>query len=140
MRYWTNVCVEGHCLGEDDENGNCPCGRSMPSPFCLGPGGIKHCPHFAWSDTTERNVAHFVPFRLIFWDRLKIFVTETTYWKLRWWFWDCLWFNQRKTREFFDNIKVVTAENSPAVARWEKEKQKSAKEFDKWFPKAKKEW
>ena len=136
MRYWSNVCVEGHCFGEDDEDGNSPCGRHVPSPFCLI-NGI--CPHFAYSDTTERYVAHFVPFRLIVWDKLNIWIEET-YWKLRWWFWGCLWFNRRKVRRFFDSIPIATAENNPIVARMEEDERRHQEKFVKWFPKAKKEW
>lgn len=136
--YWTNVCVEGHCFARTDEATDCaPCGRNVPDPFCL----MDHiCPHFMWSGTTERRAALFPKLRLIIWDRLKIWVTETTYWKLRWWFWDQLWFNQRKTRKFFDNIKVVTAEDSPVLAQWEGEQQEAAQQFEEWFPGAKKDW
>jgi len=38
MKHWTYVVVEGHCFGDEDENGNNPCGRNVPSPFCLGNG------------------------------------------------------------------------------------------------------
>jgi len=127
-------------MGEEDENGNNPCGRNVPSPFCLGPGGMRHCPHFAWSDTTSRRAAYFVPLYLLVWDKLVIFVTETAYWKLRWWFWDCLWFNRRKIREFFDNIEVATKENCPCLVEWNEEERKLAIAFKRWFPKAKKEW
>lgn len=140
---WTNVCVEGFCFGEE-KDGKYPCGRHVPSPFCLGNGRTGACPHFSWSDTTERMVAHFVPLRLIIWDKLKVWITETAYWKLRWWFWDCLWFNRRKVNEFFENIKVIGESGDPVELKWLAEEKvfeaKQDKRFEKWFPKAKKEW
>lgn len=131
---WTNVCVEGFCFCETDDNDKAPCGATVPSPFCLS-NGI--CPHFAWSDTTERRVAHYSPLRLVLWDRLVAWLTETAYWKLRWWAWDCLWFNQRKTREFFDSIPIATAENCPRIAEMEEENRKNDKRFTRWFEKVK---
>ena len=136
MKYWSNVCVEGYCLTDEDADNNNPCGRHSPSPFCLSNG---HCPHFAWSNTTERNVAHFVPLRLVVWDKFKIWFTEELYWTLRWWFWDCLWFNRRRVRKFFDSIPVVTAEDCPAIAEFEEEERKLTEKFPKWFKKALKE-
>ena len=38
--------------------------------------------------------------------------------------------------EFFDNIPVVTRENSPMLAEWENAKKKNEQEFKKWFNKA----
>lgn len=131
---WTNVCVEGFCFSKTDDD-IAPCGASVPSPFCLS-NGI--CPHFAYSGTTEREVAHFPKFGLILRDRLGIWA-DGVYWKLRWWFWDCLWFNQRKTREFFDNIKVATAETSPIIAKMEEEDRKRQEKFVGWFKRAKME-
>jgi len=133
---WNNVCVEGFCFGEQDDNNDYPCGKKYPTAFCLS---NKHCPHFGYSETTERDVAHFVPIRIIIWDRLKVWITETAYWKLRWWFWDCLWFNRRKTGEFFKNIPVATAENNLLIKEMEKEDAKLAEKFKKWLPKAVKE-
>ena len=133
---WNNVCVEGFCLGDKGEDDRYPCGMKYPTAFCLS---NKYCPHFGYSETTERDVAHFVPIRIILWDRLKTFVTETAYWKLRWWFWDCLWFNRRKTREFFKNIPAATAEDCPALADMEKEEEANIRRFKKWLPKAIKE-
>lgn len=137
--HWSCVCTEGFCFGKEDENGLYPCGRDVPSPFCLGSGKSGTCPHFAWSGATERDVACFVPFRLIFWDKMKIWA-DRAYWRLRWWFWDQLWFNRRKVDEFLNSIPVVTAEDSPMVAEWEEEEHENQKKFEDWFPKAKEEW
>jgi len=130
MMSWSNVCVEGFCFGDKDDSGNYPCGRSCPSCLCLENG---HCPHFAYSETTERMVAVFPPLRLVLWDRLIIFVTETLYWKLRWWFWDCLWFNRRKTRAFFANIPIATKENCPIVEDLDREVTEATEKFPDWF-------
>ena len=105
--FWINVCVEGYCFGEEDEDGHGPCGRRSPAPYCLGDGTLGICPHFAWSATTERRVAYYPSLRLVLWDRLKAWVVEVAYWKMRWIFWDSLWFNRRKTKEFFDNISLA---------------------------------
>ena len=116
--YWTNVCIEGHCFAETNDKGYATCGGNVPSPFCLGMGGMKSCPHFAWSDTTERDVAHFVHIHHIIKDKLGIWMADI--WSIFcWWAWDGLWFNRRKVREFFNNIKVVTAEENPTIAEWE---------------------
>ena len=119
MKHWTNVCVEGHCFAEEDEDGNNPCGRNVPAPFCLGTGRTGICPHFAWSDATERDASRFVPIRLIVKDRTGVWVEEG--WdKLHWWFWGQLWFNQRKVREFFDKIPIEIAENNPIITKMKK--------------------
>jgi len=138
VKYWSNVCVEGHCFGEQDKNGNNPCGRSVPSSFCLGNGRTKVCPHFAWSDATERDVARFVRIRYILKDRMGIWAEEV-WCELQWWFWDRLWFNRRKVDEFFNNIKVID-DNDPCRQSWKEEERKQQEKFEKWFPKAKKEW
>ena len=136
MRYWTNVCIEGHCLADGDD---CPCGRHVPSPFCLGNGKTGHCPHFGWTDTTERDAAKFVPIRLILKDKVIIWATNIRD-RLEWIFWGQLWFNRRKIDEFFKNIKVATPENCPTVAKLEAEQKKNEEKFKKWFAKARKEW
>jgi len=137
MKYWSNVCVEGYCFGKEDDSGNNPCGKNIPSPFCLGDGIVEICPHFAWSDTTERRVAYFPKLRHILIDRIRIWI-DTGYWKLRWLFWDCLWFNQREVREFFDNIPVATAENSSIIAEMEQKDLEYQNEFAEWFLKVNK--
>lgn len=135
--FWTNVCIEGYCLGEQDASGNGPCGMNVPSPYCLGNTDIGLCPHFAWSDTTEREVAYYPKLRLILWDRLKTWVVGTVYGNLRWWLWDRLWFNRRKVNDFFDNIPIVSADDCPAVAQMEKEVHDNQEEFVLWVSKAK---
>jgi len=135
VKYWTNVVIEGHCLAEGD---TCPCGRTVPTPFCLGNGKIGTCPHFGWSDTTERNAAFFVPLRLILLDRFKSTCSDA--WNtLEWFFWGQLWFNRRKMDAFFDSIKVVS-DDDPCMAHFRKEEEKAQAKFEKWFPKAKKGW
>ena len=135
MKYWTNVCVEGHCMSEGEDY---PCGRHVPSPFCLGTGRSGICPHFGWSETTERRAAYFVKLRHFLWDRLNAYCYDV--WsKLEWWFWGQLWFNRRKDAEFFDSIKVID-DDDPIMQKWHEEDRKQQLKFEKWFPKAKKEW
>jgi hypothetical protein len=131
---WTNVCIEGYCFGEKD--GKCPCGKSAPTDLCLKNG---MCPHFAYSYTSERNVAKYPKLYLILWDRLCIY-SDSLWWKLRWWFWDSLWFNRRKTDEFFKSIKTVSSEDCPELKNWEDSQDKSNKDFSKWFKKAKRDY
>jgi len=135
MKHWSHIVCEGYCFGEEDENGNNPCGRNVPSPFCLT-NGI--CPHFAWAEATERDAARFVKMRYILKDRAEIWAHEI-WWKLRWWFWDRFWFNRRKVDEFFTNMKVV-GDDDPSMQKWNEGKRKAQVKFEKWFPKAKKEW
>jgi len=132
---WTNICIEGFCFADTDEDGKAPCGNACTSNLCVMNG---HCPHFAYSDTTERMVAHFTPIWLILKDRIPIWAEEL-YWKIRWIFWDRLSFNKRKVDEFFDSIPIATAENSPSVAEWDKEMELNNKKFDKWFRKVRAE-
>ena len=136
MKHWTYVVVEGHCFGEEDENGNNPCGRNVPSPFCLGNGSQKHCPHFAWtSDATERDAAFFVPLRKIVWDKFRAWIHEDVYWRLHWWFWGKWTYDD----SWLDEITVI-GDDHPSMKKWNEEMAKAQKAFEKWFPKAKKEW
>ena len=127
---WTNLCVEAFC-SRDTDKGNYPCGRNCPSHLCLENG---YCPHFAYAETTEREVAQFPPLRLIIKDRLGIWVNDL-YWKLRWWFWDCLWFNRRKVDKFFDSIPTVTSKDCDVLADWEAKQIDSDLKFKEWFSK-----
>lgn len=133
---WSNICVEGFCFGDKDNKGTYPCGQRWPTPFCLMNG---QCPHLDWGETTERNVAHYTPLYLIVCDRIPIWV-DNVYWRLRWWVWDRLWFNRRKTNAFFDSIPIVTGRNCPAVKKLEDEHKKSNELFPKWFHQATKDW
>lgn len=136
MKHWCFVVLEGHCFGDEDENGNNPCGRNVPSPFCLGNGQQKHCPHFAWTtDATERDAAFFVPLRKIIWDKLRAWVTEDIYWKLHWWFWGKWTYDN----SWMDEITVID-DDHPSMKKWNDEMAKAQKDFEKWFIKAKKEW
>jgi len=137
MKHWTYVVVEGHCFGDEDESGNNPCGRNVPSPFCLGNGSTKHCPHFAWtSDATERDAAFFVPLRKVAWDKLRAWWSEDVTWFFEYWFWR-KWFP--KHYDFMDDIKVIP-DDDPSMKKWNDGQAKAQKDFEKWFPKAKKEW
>lgn len=127
--------MEAFCFGCTDDNGNYPCGRNCPSHLCLENG---HCPHFAYSKTTERMVAHFPPIRLIVKDRLRIWFSSL-YWKIRWIFWDSLWFNRRKTMNYFKNIPVATAKDTPELAKYEAEQEEDKVKFTNWFEKVKKD-
>ena len=120
---WTNLCIEAFCFGETDDKGNYPCGKNCPSHLCLENG---HCPYLGYAETTERDVARFPKLRLILQDRIGIY-TDDLYWKLRWWFWDCLWFNRRKVDRFFDSIKY--SEDCPELTEFEKGKEQNAKEW-----------
>ncbi len=136
--HWSNVCVEGFCSGDWDDDEKYPCGRHYPTPLCLL---NNHCPLFMWSDTTERMVAHFVPLRLIVWDKLKIWVTETLYWRVRWLVWDQLWFNRRKMREQMKALRVgAISDDDPLMVEIKKEESEQMAKFPKWFAKAKREW
>jgi hypothetical protein len=130
---WNTICIEGFCFYDEDENGKYPCGNKSPSHLCLK----NHvCPHFAWSKTNELEVSVFIPIRFIFWKRIQSWAHEC-YWKLRWIFWDQLWFNRRKTEEFFKSIPVITSEECPELLEIEREEKDAQDEFVKWFEKAK---
>ena len=122
---WTNLCIEAFCFGDTDDNGYCPCGRELPSHICLENG---HCPHLGYGKTTERDVAIFPPIALIIKDRLGIWVDDL-YWKLRWWFWDRLWFNRRKVDKFFDSIGTVSSNECSELLEFEN----GQNEFHEWF-------
>lgn len=128
---WTNLCIEAFCFGDKDGNGNYPCRRDCPSNLCLENG---HCPYFGYCETTEREVAMFVPLRLILKDRVSLW-REDIYWKLRWWLWDCLWFNRRKCDKFFDSIGSASGRDCPALAEFEDENKQKGIDFIEWFGK-----
>lgn len=134
MKYWTHVVIEGHCFG-GEENGKNPCGRHLPSPFCLGNGNTGRCPHFAWCDATERDAAFFVKLRLIIWDKLRGWTTGDALPRLRWLFWDKWTYDD----SWFDKIKVLGADD-PIMKKFEEQRRKQDEKFVKWFPKAVKEW
>jgi hypothetical protein len=123
---WTNLCVEAFCFGDTDENGNYPCGRDCPSHLCLK---NNYCPHFAYAETTEREVALFTPMKFIIKDKIGIWA-EVLYWKLRWWFWDRLWFNRRKVEDSLNNIGTISNEDCPMLVEMEDE---NKSEFENWF-------
>jgi hypothetical protein len=132
---WTNVCVEGYCFG-GEKDGKYPCGRDCPSDLCLVNGC---CPHFSYSYTSERDVAQFVPLWKILIDRIGVW-DESLYWKLRWWLWDSLWFNQKKDREFLNSIGSVTSEECPELKEWEDGEKKCQEDFIGWFEKARRDY
>lgn len=126
---WTNLCIEAFCFGNTDKDNNYPCGRSCPSHLCLEDG---HCPHFAYGKTTERDVAQFPPLRLIIKDRLGIWLNDL-YRELRWWFWDSLWFNRRKMRQWFDSIETISSKDCSVLAEYENEQKENEKKFVEWI-------
>jgi len=125
MFYWNHVVVEGYCFAPKGL-----CGKRV-SAFCLGCDG-KHCPHFVFSDSNEREAARWVPLRLIVLDRIEV-VARDVWDNITWFFWGQLWFNQRKVREFFDNIPVA---DCPAI---DKQAQRLETQFPKWLKKQKEE-
>jgi hypothetical protein len=133
---WNTICIEGYCFGEEI-NGKYPCGRDAPTHLCLR---NKHCPHFAWAETDEREVSIWVPFYKLFWDRLSQW-SYTIYCKLRWWFWDSLPFNRRKIFQWFEDIRsnLVTDADSPALKEFEDGIKQDNEEFKIWFQEVKKE-
>jgi len=90
------------------------------------------CPHLAYAKVSEREVAQFPPLRLIIKDRLGIW-REDIYWKLRWWFWDSLWFNRQKTKEFLDSIKSISSKDCPTLKEFEDDNIENQKLFVEWF-------
>ena len=135
---WNNVCVEGFCSGEEDENEKYPCGQKYPISFCLGNFDSGICPLFGFAESSEREAAKFVPFRLIIWDRVNNWL-ENLGWNIRWIFWDWSWFNQRKTKKFFESIPIVTSEDSDVLADYEREMEENKLVFEKWIIKARSE-
>jgi hypothetical protein len=133
---WNNVVVEAFCMGKE-KKGKYPCGRRYPDAFCLG-RDAGHCPHFAYSDSTEREAARFVPFRVILWDRILTWWEEAGN-KVSWIFWDQLWFNRRKVDAFFDNIKVIS-DDDPSMAEFNKRNKECEDLFPAWLEEAKKGW
>jgi hypothetical protein len=131
---WNTISIEGFCFA-DQQYDKYPCGQTAPSHFCLGIH-TGACPHFAFSNTTERDAAIFVPLRLLIWDRIKIWCRDI-YDTLHWWFWGSLWFNRIKVDEFFRNIKVVSAEDSEVVSNWENNLNEAYKKFPMWFAETK---
>ena len=121
---WNNICIEGFCFGERIHN-KYPCGNTYPTTFCLK-NGI--CPHLGYGETTERDVATFVPFYLILKDRIAAWA-EDFYWTIRSLLWDSLWFNRIKVDEFFNSLKKTSrpdtyevdqmlADNAEAFKTW----------------------
>ena len=127
---WTNICIEAFCFGNTDNN-NYPCGRYCPSHLCLEHG---QCPHLGYAKTTERETAEFVPIQYIIKDRIMTWADEV-YSKLRWWLWDSLPFNRRKTDKFFDNIEYASSEDCPELAEFEAEETQNEMDFKEWFRK-----
>jgi len=87
-----------------------------------------------YSESTEREAAYFVPFRLILWDRF-ISVWESITSQLSWIFWGQLWFNRRKVQAFFNNIPTVTRDDSQVVAEWEDSLTEANDDFVEWLNK-----
>ena len=121
---WSNIVIEGLCFGEKTE-GKYPCGQRWPTAFCLS---NNHCPHFAYSDSTERDAAIFVPLRLIIWDRIKSLGYDA--WsKLTWYLWH-KWFYSD------DWINEIPAGKCSDLDQYLKQ---ADARFPLWFEQAKKE-
>ena len=102
---WCHVVVEGFCFGDR------PCARERVSTFCMGHDG-KHCPHFMFSDSNEREAAYWAPLHLIIWDKIR----EHHVWgNLAWHLWR-RWFYKRP--EWMKDIKVV---ENPEIDQQEEE-------------------
>jgi len=134
MKYWNNIVIEGICFGREDKQGNNPCGRKYPTPFCLTNGG---CPHFMWSESTERDAAFFVPLRQILWDKLKV-VAHNVRQFFEWNFHD-RWVNDKELEKFINSIEIVS-DDHPSMKEWNEAQEKANRDFVKWFRKARKEW
>ena len=128
---WNNIIIEAFCFG-DEVDGKYPCGQRHPTAFCLRNGS---CPHLAYSESSERMAAYFVPFRLILKDKIAVLLEIIRSW-LYCWFWANFWFNRRKTREFFDSIKVTKPGDYPEI---DTELERCNAAFPEWFKKAKEE-
>ena len=114
---WSNIVIEGFCFGDF------PCGKVCPDPDCLG-DSKGSCPHFAFSRSSERSAAFFVPLGFILWDKLKAEV-ENIYSILHWWVWGKWHFDKTWLS------RVGTA--SPEVSRdWDKFLEDQKKEYLEW--------
>jgi hypothetical protein len=132
---WNTLAIESFCFA-DQVGDKYPCGQECPTHFCLGDKDFGMCPHFAWGETNEREVAVFVPLRLLIWDRIKIWSRDFTD-HIVWLMWGSLWFNRRKVDDFFDSIPVVSAKDSPVVAQWDENHRLRMLEFTSWIQSAK---
>ena len=129
---WNNIVIEAFCFGES-KDGKYPCGLRYPTAFCLENG---HCPHFYYSESSERDATIFVSFRLIVWDRLLTCFEVIRSW-LYWYLWGCLWFNKRKTQRIMDSIGSSKAGEFPEIDNMYQE---AIDEFPEWIDKARAEW
>ncbi len=127
---WSIIAIEGFCFGESKDE-RYPCGQKHPTSFCLS---NDLCPHLAYSETSERDVALFVPIYQVLWDRIKLYFEKATG-SLEWIFWEQLWLQQKKTKEFFESIKP-SLENCPSFKEWEEKLDRANVEFGSWLKKA----
>ena len=116
---WKHIILEGFCFGEKDSYR--PCGRGFVSTFCLGNG---HCPHFAYAEVEEREVAQYVPLWLILWDKMQDMVTEF-YWNLR-----DRFFSLREPRATFLEHVEKNIVKCPA---WEISQAEAEDKFPEWL-------
>jgi len=75
---WRHIVIEGYCFHED---GSCD-GLSVE---CLGDG--KLCPHFAYAESSGRDVSQYVPLRLILLDRSRELLDNVVF-NAMWYLWD----------------------------------------------------
>ena len=128
MMMWNTVCIESFCFGEQDDKGNYPCGKPYPTHLCLK---NSMCPLLMWADTTEREVASFVPLRLLMYDRLLL-ILHDVYDTLHWVLWGQLWFNKRKVDAYLSSIPVASP-NDPIVKDWDDSVKEQTDKFAEWF-------
>ena len=127
---WRHIVLEGYCFGE--ENHEYPCGRGV-SPFCLGNEKIEHCPHFAYTDSDEREASFLVPLRLILKDKLEA-IWEDVKSQLEWWFYSKWHFDE----DFLNNIPTIIGEECPELKEWEDGIKKANRDFPQWLKRAEK--
>jgi hypothetical protein len=115
-----NICLEGYCIAVDP-----PCKQKQPNSFCLQ---NNLCPYFIYAETTEREVAEYVPLYLILIDRLRNALAELQN-RMSFFIWHTLKLQNKRIKEineFFDNIP-----SAPCPEFAELEDQEA--EFKVWF-------
>jgi len=133
---WNHIVCEGFCFGENKDK-KYPCGQNYPTIKCLGGAEHKICPYLDWAESDIRKAAEFVPFYVILWDKIKMWSSNIWDTIMRW-TWDSLWFNRRKTDEFFKKIRSYPIEDiCPEDMKIVEERFKvtDIEDFNKWFEK-----
>ncbi len=118
---WDYLVLEAFCLGE--KRGKRPCKQKGSSLLCLE---NKHCPFFSYTSATEREVAEFVPFKYVLWDRLRGWFAGVWSW-LEWHAWSRWSYDD----SWIDKIPVSKDKT------WPRELAKRKARFDAWYKKVK---